>query len=41
VPAPRRRARDVGLLLLSVYLVIVPRTRLAVDRLLFPATERA
>jgi uncharacterized membrane protein YphA (DoxX/SURF4 family) len=38
---PWEIARDVGLLLLSVYLVLVPRTRLAVDRLLFPATERA
>jgi uncharacterized membrane protein YphA (DoxX/SURF4 family) len=34
-------ARDAGLLLLSAYLVLVPRTRLAVDRLLFPTTERA
>jgi uncharacterized membrane protein YphA (DoxX/SURF4 family) len=38
---PREIARDVGLLLLSVYLVLVPRTRLSLDRVLFPATERA
>ena len=38
---PWELARDVGLLLLSAYLVLVPRTRFALDRLLFPATERA
>lgn len=37
---PREIARDVGLLLLSVLLVRLPRTRLALDRVLFPATER-
>ncbi len=38
---PWEIARDVGLLLLSVLLVRLPRTRLALDRVLFPATERA
>jgi uncharacterized membrane protein YphA (DoxX/SURF4 family) len=38
---PWEIARDVGLLLLSVFLVWLPRTRLALDRVLFPATERA
>jgi uncharacterized membrane protein YphA (DoxX/SURF4 family) len=46
VPAdPQRQyaidiARDVGLLLCSVWLVIWPRTRFALDNLLFPRTER-
>ena len=46
VPAnPQRQyaidiARDVGLLLLSVWLVIWPRTRLALDNLLFSSHER-
>jgi uncharacterized membrane protein YphA (DoxX/SURF4 family) len=38
---PWEIARDVGLLLLSLFLVWLPRTRLALDRVLFPATERA
>jgi uncharacterized membrane protein YphA (DoxX/SURF4 family) len=38
---PWEIARDVGLLLLSLLLVRLPRTRLALDRVLFPATERA
>jgi uncharacterized membrane protein YphA (DoxX/SURF4 family) len=33
-------ARDVGLLLCSVWLVIWPRTRFALDNLLFPRMER-
>lgn len=33
---PAEIARDVGLLALSVFLVVVRRTRLAVDNLLFP-----
>ncbi|MGA8247808.1 MAG: MauE/DoxX family redox-associated membrane protein [Nocardioides sp.] len=33
-------ARDLGLLLCSVWLVVWPRTRLALDHLLFPSTER-
>ena len=46
VPAnPQRQyaidiARDVGLLLCSVWLVIWPRTRFALDNLLFPRSER-
>jgi uncharacterized membrane protein YphA (DoxX/SURF4 family) len=46
VPAnPQRQyaidiARDLGLLALSVWLVIWPRTRLALDNLLFPHHER-
>ena len=46
VPAnPQRQyaidiARDVGLLLLSVWLVIWPRTRFALDNLLFSSHER-
>ena len=46
VPAdPQRQyaidiARDIGLLLCSVWLVIWPRTRFALDNLLFPRTER-
>ena len=46
VPAdPQRQyaidiARDVGLLLCSVWLVIWPRTRFALDNLLFPHHER-
>jgi hypothetical protein len=46
VPAdPQRQyaidiARDIGLLLCSVWLVIWPRTRFAVDNLLFPPYER-
>ncbi len=46
VPAhPQRQyaidiARDVGLLLLSVWLVVWPRTRLALDNLLFSSHER-
>jgi len=46
VPAnPQRQyaidiARDTGLLLLSVWLVVWPRTRLALDNLLFPPHER-
>lgn len=37
---PWEIARDLGLLLLSVLLVRLPRTRLALDRALFPTTER-
>ena len=33
-------ARDVGLLLLSLWLVIWPRTKFALDNLLFPSYER-
>jgi uncharacterized membrane protein YphA (DoxX/SURF4 family) len=33
-------ARDTGLLLCSVWLVIWPRTRFALDNLLFPSSER-
>ena len=33
-------ARDIGLLLCSVWLVIWPRTRFALDNLLFPRMER-
>lgn len=33
---PWEVARDVGLLLLSAYVVAVPRTRVALDRVLFP-----
>ena len=46
VPAdPQRQyaidiARDVGLLLLSLWLVIWPRTKFALDNLLFPPYER-
>jgi uncharacterized membrane protein YphA (DoxX/SURF4 family) len=46
VPAdPQRQyaidiARDIGLLLCSVWLVIWPRTRFALDNLLFPQYER-
>ena len=46
VPAdPQRQyaidiARDVGLLLCSVWLVIWPRTQFALDNLLFPSYER-
>jgi hypothetical protein len=46
VPAdPQRQyavdiARDVGLLLCSLWLVIWPRTKLALDNLLFPPYER-
>jgi uncharacterized membrane protein YphA (DoxX/SURF4 family) len=46
VPAnPQRQyavdiARDVGLLLCSCWLVVWPRTRLALDTLLFPHSER-
>ena len=46
VPAdPQRQyaidiARDIGLLLCSVWLIIWPRTRFALDNLLFPRTER-
>lgn len=46
VPAnPQRQyaidiARDICLLLLSVWLVVWPRTRLALDNLLFPSHER-
>ncbi len=46
VPAdPQRQyaidiARDVGLLLLSLWLVVWPRTKFALDNLLFPTHER-
>jgi uncharacterized membrane protein YphA (DoxX/SURF4 family) len=46
VPAdPQRQyavdiARDIGLLLCSVWLVVWPRTKLALDNLLFPSYER-
>jgi uncharacterized membrane protein YphA (DoxX/SURF4 family) len=46
VPAdPQRQyaidiARDVGLLLLSLWLVVWPRTKFALDNLLFPSYER-
>ena len=33
-------ARDIGLLICSVWLVVWPRTRLALDNLLFPHSER-
>ncbi|MBE7323729.1 DoxX family membrane protein [Nocardioides sp. Y6] len=38
---PKEIARDVGLLLASAWLVWRPRTRLAVDNLLFRSSERA
>jgi uncharacterized membrane protein YphA (DoxX/SURF4 family) len=38
---PWEVARDVGLLLLSAYVVLVPRTRVSVDRLLFPERSHA
>lgn len=38
---PKEIARDVGLLLASAWLVWRPRTRLALDHLLFRSTERA
>ena len=45
-PTPQRQypvdiARDVGLLLLSLCLVVWPRTRLALDNLLFPVPRKA
>ncbi|WP_344776856.1 DoxX family protein [Nocardioides panacisoli] len=38
---PWEIARDSGLLLLSAYVVLVPRTRVAVDRILFPERSHA
>lgn len=38
---PWEIARDVGLLLLSAYVVVVPRTRVALDRILFPERSPA